>query len=506
MIGVLMRVLPPGSFGWLTLHELRLAMASRSKKRFGQIVGWVMLLAWIAGGIFIATLLQDVPITPTPMLLTGVAAVSIALFSFMTTQGMLGSQRTLYEAGDLDLLFSAPIPPRSIMRAKLVGIAAMVMLSFTILLLPLALPVAILGHPQLFGIPALLLALALTAACFGLALTLLLARIAGPRAARTVGQIVAALSGGAIFLLSQLWNTGDRNTRGGVALLFQEMMDSGFGAHGIGSLPGKAAFGDPWAVTALLAGSILLFLFTTAAMQSWFLSGYRAGGMKLGRTKRARGTIDRNFSATLFGAIYAKEWRLMARDPALAFQIVLRIVYLAPILFLALRPGKSLPLAPSLAFTSVLIAGQVVSSLVWLAVSAEDTPDLLKVAPVAKHELDRAKLSAAMAMAAPLALLMPIGIGFATIPGAIATLAITVAAGWMTGLIEVTFAKPAPRSTFRSRRGGGSFIRGIIQFAITIVMGGIAALLIFFLDPASRTGLPDSWRVDSNPYASIQRH
>jgi ABC-2 type transport system permease protein len=506
MIGLMMRLLPPGSFAWLTLHELRLAMASRSRKLLGRIVGGLLLLAWIAAGIFIALALEDVPIEPNAMLMTGVAAIAIGLFSFMTTQAMLGSQRTLYEAGDLDLLFSAPIAPRSIVRAKLVGIAAMVMLSFTVLLLPVALPVAILGHPRLFGIPALLLALALTAACFGLALTLLLARIAGPRAARTVGQIVAALSGGAIFLVSQLWNTGDGGTRGGMALLFEEMMQSGFGAHGIGALPGMAAFGDPWAVTALLAGSILLFLLTTAAMQSWFLGSYRAGGMKLARTKRARGTIARNFSASLFGAIFAKEWRLMARDPALAFQIVLRIVYLAPLLLIALRPGRGIPLAPSLAFSSVLIAGQVVSSLVWLAVSAEDTPDLLKVAPVAKHELDRAKLTAAMTMAAPLALLLPFGIGFATIPGAIVTLAVTVAAGWMTGLIEVTFAKPAPRATFRNRRGGGSFVRGLLQFAISLVMGAIAAVLVFFLDPASRTNLPGwSW-VDSNPYVSIRRH
>ena len=481
-------------------------MASGSRKWLGRIVGAVLLLAWIAAGIFIATVLEDTPILPTPMLMTGVAAASIALFSFMTTQGMLGSQRTLYEAGDMDLLFSAPIPPRTIMRAKLVGIAAMVMLSFTLILLPIALPVAILGHPQLFGIPALLLAMALTGACVGLALTLLLARMAGPRAARTVGQIVAALSGGAVFLLSQLWNTGGRNSRGGVYLLFEEMMDSGFGSHGIGALPGRAAFGDPWAVAALLAGSILLFLLTTAAMQSWFLHSYRAGGMKLSRTKRAKGGIDRNFSTSLFGAIFAKEWRLMARDPALSFQLVLRIVYLAPLLLVALRPGRALPLAATLAFSSVLIAGQVVSSLVWLAVSAEDTPDLLKVAPVAKHDVDRAKLTAAMTMAAPLAVLLPFGIAFFTIPGAIVALGFTAAAGWMTGLIEVSFAKPAPRATFRNRRGGGSFVRGLIQIAITIVMGGIAAVLVFFLDPASRTSLPAKWSVDSIPNVSIRQH
>jgi len=274
-------------------------------------------------------------------------------------------------------------------------------------------------------------------------------------------------------------------------VLFQRMVESGVGTHGLAALPGMAAFGDPYAVTALLAGSTLLFIGATAAMQTAFLSSYRAGGMKLSRTRQAKGTIARFFRKTLFGAIYAKEWRLLLRDPALAFQIVLRIVYLAPILLISLRGGRHLPIAPAMAFSSVLIAGQVVSSFVWLAVSAEDSPDLIKVAPVEKHEIDRAKLTTAMVMAAPLAVLLPIGIGLSTIPGALVTLAITALAGWMTGTVEVMFAKPAPRATFRNRRGGGSWLRGLFGFGVTIVLGGAAAVMVYFLDPVSRTALPD---------------
>jgi ABC-2 type transport system permease protein len=495
MIRLLMRAVPQGSFAWLTLHEIRLSWASRSRRKLGMVIGLVMLAVWLAGGIWVGWLLRDTPLHLGPermaQALTGALAASIMIFTFMTTQSILASQRTLFEAGDLDLLFTAPVPPRNVMRAKLVGIAAAVALSFAMLILPLTLPAAILGHPELFGIPALLLALALSASCFGLAITLLLARIAGPRAARTVGQIAAALSGGAIFLLSQLWNTGDHGSRGGMAVLFKKMMDSGFGTHGLAALPGMAAFGDPYAVTALLAGSILLFIGTTAATQALFLNSYRAGGMKLSRTKRAKGSIARYFHDGLFGSIYAKEWRLLARDPALAFQIVLRLVYLAPILLVAIRNGRHIPVAPAMAFSSVLIAGQVVSSFVWLAVSAEDTPDLLKVAPVRKHEIDRAKLTTAMAMAAPLALLLPIGIAFWTIPGALVTLAVTGLAGWMTGLVEVTFAKPAPRASFRNRRGGGSFLRGLFAFGLTLVLGGVASLAVYFLDPLSQTVLPD---------------
>ena len=112
--------------------------------------------------------------------------------SFMTTQALLRSQHTLYESGDLDLLLSAPLEPRTILRAKLCGIAASVVLSFALLLLPIAVPVAVLGHPGLFGVPALLAALSLTSACLGLAIMIGVVALAGPRAARTLGQIVGA--------------------------------------------------------------------------------------------------------------------------------------------------------------------------------------------------------------------------------------------------------------------------------------------------------------------------
>ena len=475
MTGLLMRLLPPGSFVWLVLHELRLARRPSSKRaNWVLLVGAVLLIAWTAIGIGFARLLADMPIEPGPIRMAAAALGATLLFTFMTTQSIIGSQRTLYGAGDLDLLFTAPIQPRTVMRAKLVGIAASVVLSFAIIVLPIALPLAYFGHPQLFGIPALLFALSLTAACLGLAITLIIARIAGPRAARTVGQIVAALLGGAVFLASQFYTQGGDQQRGAIAILFDRMVASGFGTHGIGALPGMAAFGDPFAVTALIAGSLLLFILTTRAMQSLFLSGYRAGGMRLSRPRRVSRSVAKQFHASLFGAVFVKEWRLMARDPALAFQVVLRVIYLAPLLFIALRPDHGLPVAPSLAFSSVLIAGQVVSSLVWLAVSAEDTPDLLKVAPVEKTQLDTAKLVAALTMAAPLGIIVPVGIALTSIPAAIFTLAVTGIAGWMTGRIEVTYAKPAPRAAFRNRRGGGSFIRGLAQFFVTALMGGVA--------------------------------
>ena len=90
--------------------------------------------------------------------------------------------------------------------------------------------------------------------------------------------------------------------------------------------------------------------------------------------------------------MFAKEWRLLARDPALAFQIVLRLIYLAPIALAAFGRGRGPPLAPGARLLQRDVAGQLVGSFAWLAVSAEDAPDLLAVAPVGERQVERAKL------------------------------------------------------------------------------------------------------------------
>ena len=186
-MNTLMRRLQPDGFAWLLVHELRLAMRNRRRGARGTWIGLILLAVFVGLGIMAALALRGVPIHGGPAIYTGALAASILLMSFMTTQALLRSQHTLYESGDLDLLLSAPLEPRTILRAKLCGIAASVVLSFALLVLPIAIPVAALGHPGLFGIPALLAALSLISACLGLAVTIFVVALAGPRAARTLG-------------------------------------------------------------------------------------------------------------------------------------------------------------------------------------------------------------------------------------------------------------------------------------------------------------------------------
>jgi ABC-2 type transport system permease protein len=473
----------PGSFAWLARHELFLAWRNRPQRGALRWLGVVFIVAWAAFGCWIGWLLRDVPIPLYPPALVGVLVASILIFTFMTTQAMIGSQQTLYESGDLALLFTAPLEPRSVLLAKLLGIAGAIVMTYALLLLPFVLPVAVLGHPQLFGLVALLFALALAAAAAGLAITMLIVRIAGPRAARTVGKIVAALLGGSFFLVSQIMSHVDRGTRGPNAFttLFHRLRESGFGSEGWSALPGRAAFGDPLAALFMLGLGIALFALAGASLQRRFLTGYQDGGAKLSRSTAQGKPMARLFHAGLTRSIFAKEWRLLARDPALAFQLVLRLVYMAPILYLAFGKGRHLALAPTLAFASVLVAVQLVGSLSWLTVSAEDSPDLIAVAPVIKDDIDTAKLLAAFAMAAPFALALPIAIAFHTISGALATLVMSAIGGGLSGIVELNFGKPGQRAAFAKRRRSGSFVSGILNLIISFAFGSVAGVLVYFL-------------------------
>ena len=481
-MNLIMRRTRPGSFPWLLAHEVRMSIRARRRGKRSIAIGLVLLAVYIAVGVAIGLALRGFEIVPSPAMLTGALAASVVIMSFMTTQAMLGSQRTLYETGDLDLLLSAPIPPRTVLLAKLAGIATSVVISFALLVLPLTIPIALMGHPGLLGIPALVAALALVSACLGLGFMLAVAVIAGPRAARTVGQILAALLGGAIFILSQLLSNNP-GRRGSGQALFRWFNDNHIGASGPSALPGRAAFGDPVAIALLLGFGLAIFAAAGWIFGRTFLNSYQNAGMHLARRPAAstsRKSIGRHFRAGMFATMFAKEWRLLARDPALVFQIVLRFIYLVPVMLFAFGSRSGPSVAPWIAFISVLVAGQVVGSFAWLTISGEDAPDLLAVAPVSRRQVERIKLISALAMAAPLALVPSIAIALLTPLGALITLCFTAAGGALAGLIELKWQKPMPRKTFNRRRPG-SIVASLLTFLVTALFGGGAAVSVWML-------------------------
>lgn len=468
----LMHRLTPGGFLWLMVNEVRLATRAARQRRGGNLIWGLLISVYTAAGFWLASNLVGIPIIPVPFAFVLVFAVSVLAMSFMTTQAMLRSQDTLYQSGDLDLLLTAPLQPRRVLLAKLCGIVANIVMVFAAFTLPIALPIALLGHPGLFGIPLVLLALALLSACAGLAITLFIVRIATPRTARTIAQIVGAFLAAGVFLASQFLSAGPGRESAGRALVGW-LVRHDYGSHGIASLPGRAALGDPLAMVAVLGAAMLIFAGAGALLGRAFLTSYQNAPTRLTRRGRAKGGIARHFREGLFATMFAKEARLLRRDPQLAFTIVLRLIYLLPIALPAFTHGRGPPLLPALAFFGVLIAGQLAGSLAWLTVSAEDSPDLIAVAPVEKQAAERAKLSAALLIAAPFAIVLPLAIALVSPRAAIIALAMTAASALAAGLVELKFQRPAPRRRFGSRREG-SFLVGVLTFLMTglLALGG----------------------------------
>lgn len=459
----------------LIRHELRLAWRGRSRSVAAATVVGLLLGLYLLVGIAIGYAMRDTPIAPSAAHGALVFGGALLIASFMTTQAMLASQQTLYETRDLELLLTAPLPPRIVVLAKLLGIGASVATTYAALILPILLPIALFGHPQLLGGVVLILVLSASGAAIGLALTLILARLAGPRAARTVGQIAAAVLGGAFFLATQLVSHARDGTSRSLIGWFEAQ---GLGVAGWSALPLRAAFGDPVALALLTGIGIVLFVGVGVVLERQFLATYRDGGMRLSHVARRRRGSAGLFHASLRHTIFAKEWRLLLRDPALIAQILMRLVYLLPLVFVGFRQGAAA--TPMLALAGVLIASQLAGSLTWLAVAAEDAPELLQVAPIDLAEAQRAKLAAALAMTAPFALLPALVVASTTLVGALVMMLLAALASVATGYVEMVMAKPGRRSDF-ARRQKGSLAASLLTLLIALICGGIAAVAVYLL-------------------------
>lgn len=470
---------PAGSLLWLVVHEVRLTLRSGRRSGAARWVRLVLLLLFLAMGVVVAVALRNVPLTPGPRWLVMANAGLLILLTFMTTQSLMNALRTLFEKTDLDLLLSSPLPKERVLAAKLLGIAASAAATYCLLLLPLALPVAIVGHPRLLALVPMLAALAMVSASLGLALAIVMVRVLGARGARTVGQITAAALGGAIYLVSQF---AGRNRPGGgrLATVASWLRAHGWGVEGWSAIPGRGLFGEVRPLLLLVLLSAALFACTSYLFRTHFLASVQSAGERGAprRKARAKGTA---FHGGVFGAVVAKELRLLLRQPEILFVVLLRLIYLLPLVLLGSRHGGGQALAaPSLAAVGVIAAGQLCGSLAWLTISAEDALDLLAVAPVDSGRLKRMKLAAALAAVAPVAAIIPLVIAWRGAPlAAVIAYAGTLLAGAGTGSIELLLGKPAKRSTFRRRQG--SLLTSLLGVFVSLLVGAATAASVYFI-------------------------
>ena len=486
-------IAPAGSTLWLMRHELRLFWRGMARRRGGGRARriWLTialpLILLVTAGLplgFVLRQVHEVPITPAAGLIA--TAVLAALFTLMLSQTLGAAITALYERADLDLLFSSPLAPRRVLAVRFLAVSVNVFALFAMLITPVLLPIAVMGHPAWLAALVVLFCVALAASGAGLLLAATLFRLIGPRRTRTVGQVLAAIIGAAFFLTAQARNIlGGAKTASLWAMVMQTALDPRFrGVPGL-SWPLRAVLGQPLPLLAAVGLGGGVFLIANQLLGARFAAdAAAAAGAGAGHSgRRARTGGRMRFSASAFSATFLKELRLISRDPALIAQVLLRVLYFIPLGFLILRQagqGQSILLPGSAAALS-LIAGQIAGSLAWITISAEDAPDLLSCAPTPTRTLRQAKIAAAAAPVAvmlvpvivPLAVLAPL-VALAAAAGSAASVA-------MAAMMNIWWQRPGKRSDFRRRRQS-SWLVAVAELLLGVVIAaatGLAAAGLF---------------------------
>jgi ABC-2 type transport system permease protein len=172
--------------------------------------------------------------------------------------------------------------------------------------------------------------------------------------------------------------------------------------------------------------------------------------------------------------VVIKEWRLIVRDPQLLSQVMLQILFLLPLFFLILKRADVQ--VQAIGAGLALLCSSLTGALAWIALSAEDAPDLLLVSPASQRTVRCAKLAAAM---------MPV-LGLVTIPLLWLTVRMPAAGlgGFLVvcgavigaGLVVFWCGRPGVRSNFKGR-GKGGFVMNVLELFNSLAWGALGWLL-----------------------------
>jgi ABC-2 type transport system permease protein len=475
-----------GSIPWLLGHEVRLAFReSRNKTQMiiSAVALGILFVILAAAGTGIGLVLRQVDWALTPAIALMVGLMALVTFTFMLSMSLAAAAQALYVRGDLDLLFSSPLPPRTVLTVRFLGIAFNISLLPFFLLAGILIPVAVTGTPQWLGALALVAALGLTAAALGLLLAMALFRVLGPRRTRTVAQVLAALVGAGLFLLFQSGNLVDTDRENGFADTIEGMIRGTVAIQlpPFVDWPARAAVGEPLPLLAIVGFALALFVLVNQALGRRFAKD-AASAIGANTVVRRRGGVG-DFAQGTFAATLRKELRVLLRDIALLSQVLLRVLFLLPLGFILVRNASEGAnyLLPGGAAALSFIAGQVTASLAWITISAEEAPDLLVSSPAPVRDLNRAKLWAALIPTIALLVIPLAALAWFAPIAALAAAAGCAASALSAGMISIWHQRPGRRADFQ-RKGN---LHWLIVLAILVIQAliGFATLLAAWLQP-----------------------
>ena len=481
--------LRPGSFAWLLAHDLKLGFL-RIRMMFGDarpatiaaiivaIIAIFHLLAWPAATWFVRARGDA---GNGALYYPALAAATLFVLPWLMAQALTNATRALYSRGDLDLLLASPISARTVLAARALAIAIEAVTSVGIFLFPIANMNAALGDWHWLAIYPALAASGLFATGIGLAVVVALFALVGPRRTRFVSQIVATFIASAFVLGAQIVNVLPEAMHEEVVYAINNpQMGSLLDRSGLLWLPVRAAMGEGAALFQWTMTATIVFLVSAIGLGPYFTaSALRSAGVAAATGKQRFSSKTVRFRAGVGASLRRKEWLLLRRDPFLASQLMLQIIYTLPISVVVWRsqgPGGSLALAISPCI--VVVAAQVSASLAWLAVSSEDAPDFIASAPVSRAQVERRKLEAIFA---PLVLFLAIPclmLAWAEPASALKTMIFALAAAASTALLNMWRPHPG-RRTDVMRRHQQSKIVGLMEHMLSLCWAVAIVLAIF---------------------------
>jgi ABC-2 type transport system permease protein len=483
----------PGSIPWLFRHELRLQWYSagsnkgnKAQRRPGKAGLATIALAWLALHVvafFVVSRIGGVD-ARDPRVLVAMSALLFGCMTFMLASSLKSSVLVLFERGDLDLLLSSPLPSRSIFTVRLASVAAATAILYLFFLAPFAHAGALLGHVRWLAVYPVLLGTATVIACIAMLLTLGLVRLIGARRTRIVAQVIGALAGALIFILSQLFAQFSSSMEARAAAAFARAFaaDGPLGATSPVWLPGRALLGEPVPVLWMVVLAAAAVVVTAGRTHRFVVHGLQQAASMAKTARQPAGGVRYRFGRGLFATVLFKEWRLIIRDPQLISQVALQLIYLLPLFFIIFK--RSDVQLPALAAGLTLLCSSLTASLAWIVVSAEEAPDLLHLSPAPQPRIRLAKLAAAILpslalVLAPLAWLVVrypaagLAAGF-TLTGAVCCAAIIV--HWC--------GRPGLRSDYLAR-GKSDFLTSILEMFNSLSWGGLGWCLAAIVGGAS---------------------
>jgi len=460
----------------LLRHEIRLGLRLGTGAARGRWLAGLVLIAAlpVALGWFGAQSLAAAPDKPSPAAMSLLVGAHLFMLPLMASLAAVQVLRAFHDRNDLDLLLAAPVPPREVFLAKALSVCWMVAMPFVLMLGPFVLFSMLRGHWGWGGTLIVLLSSATIATGLGFLIVAALIRWLGARRARVAVHLGSAALGASIFIVSQVSALG-----------------GGFSGGREGLLANLSALTPPppfdSAARAMVGEPLPLLAFCGLALLA-LLGAAGPGAVQLARRQNEVETLPTKSPAQLFtaspvAAILDKELSLLWRDPETLAQVLLRFIYLVPLVLLALQENASPETtAARLLSGGVALAAMAASSLAWITLCAEEAPELVEAAPISPWQRNSTKL--ALACLLPLIALLPLGLWLLTLDpvAALMLLPLGLLAGASMAAVQGWHGPRLPRTSFR-KRPRAMLLMGVVEVAMAIAWA-VAASFFYRQHPA----------------------